>query len=278
MKLITIFSILLTLILLQIFHFFKLNPTSAFIFLGQAHFFLAYYYKIKHQSLPPSKYITYLIFGILLFGSYLLFNYNHLLEIATSLYFVVHFVLDVFYLNRFKGTVLTFFRTSLPLLLVYVGIQDLGEFSNWTLLYMVPLSLLLFFIVKKEERWYFVVFTIFAMLVYFFAILEILNVQLEYVSSLSNNGMPFIILSHYILWYLYYIQNPRSKEFMKVYLKDVFIVNFFVGVLFFIYIATNNSVLNLFFSLENFLLWTWMHYIWTLRKEDINWKGIIWTN
>ncbi len=267
MKLIACLSIVITVLLIQFIDSLKINANNVFIVLGQAHFFMAYWYKIKRQNPSTTKYLMLIISGFFIFVSYYFLKYEHLLIILTSIYFVIHFSLDVFHLTNYKATIVTFIKTATPLFIVYLSFLKLGNFSELLFIYGFPLSFLLFFTLHKSEKWYFFFFTGFATFLYTFSLLERFNIYLG--SALFHQYfMPIIIIAHYLIWYLYYFDKLKKQEFLKKYVVDVLLFNGIIGLAFFFYFYNKESVFKYFFRLDYFLIWTWLHYIWTLRKSD----------
>jgi hypothetical protein len=126
MKEVTILSICLSLILVSFIEWKDGDLTDCYVVLGQAHFVFAYFYKIKSKKIQTSLVIGYLFLSIFLFGSYVYWNYYDLLFFFTSLYFVVHFVLDIFFFNKIEVTVKTLIRTSLPLFIVFLYLTNVN--------------------------------------------------------------------------------------------------------------------------------------------------------
>ncbi|HNS42263.1 MAG TPA: hypothetical protein PKN22_05845 [Taishania sp.] len=266
MKLIACLSIVITVLLIQFIDSLKINANNVFIVLGQAHFFMAYWYKIKRQNPSTTKYLMLIISGFFIFVSYYFLKYEHLLIILTSIYFVIHFSLDVFHLTNYKATIVTFIKTATPLFIVYLSFLKLGNFSELLFIYGFPLSFLLFFTLHKSEKWYFFFFTGFATFLYTFSLLERFNIYLG--SALFHQYFMPIIIAHYLIWYLYYFDKLKKQEFLKKYVVDVLLFNGIIGLAFFFYFYNKESVFKYFFRLDYFLIWTWLHYIWTLRKSD----------
>lgn len=261
MKIISYISLLLGGILILMIELFDLKASDWYIVMGQAHFGLAYFYKIKSKKEPPkiSFYFYYLGFAMAIFGLYYFFRDYQILVFVTSYYFVIHFIFNIFDLFNDKRSVLERIIFSLPLFGVYtvcifdmIGMNEAGSFI---FRYILPLTLLTLLFLRKENKWYFFYFGIFSLIVVVSRVFYI-NDHNSFMGVFAKQAMAFIILSHYIVWYIYYYHKIPSPVFTRNYSKHIIVFNVISFLLFFIYMNSEFNFLGIFFTKENFFLWT----------------------
>lgn len=267
----TIVSIVLTLILVSIINE---KTSSWFILLGQGHFILSYFYKFRSNQLDKQFYWSYTLLAVFLFSTYLYFEYYKLLYFVTSLYFVIHFILDIFYLNKVRIHIVSALKISLPLLIIFLSIilQSISFFSVSEVLcwYVYPLSFLVLFFSGKLY-WHFTLG--FALLSLFFFLSKLIFAYGYTNSNFANlhtKAMGIIIISHYLMWYVYYLYKSKDVLFINKYLYHVFVVNFIVIIFFFLYENSKFQFLDYFFQEDFFYIWTLLHYFSTFRKSDFS--------
>ncbi len=236
-----------------------LQVRELFIVIGLGHIFISflYSYRVRRKEFPFHQ-----LFGVgaLLFISYDIFRYDPYLEIVTSLYFVVHFLLDERHLNN-KPSSWSGMLEILPFFLLYSayildGWFHLG-FAPWALVLAVIFSVLG---VAYGAGRYFLIGSLLLTLAYPW------RDQIR-----PNHLLGAIILFHYTNWYLHYLIRYRNDaRKLRSYLKDVALINLVVVLLYWGYLehAAFGGALHYFFSPSYFYIWTLLHLIFTTRRKD----------
>ncbi len=255
-----LFSCLLGLVLTFVF---QEETKAIFIIFGQGHFLLAYLYMYKAKRISIKKVLLYvLVFSLLILLYFFVMGHSGLLFV-TALYFIVHFVLDIFFLNgkqSLRGLLLTipFFCIALSRVLVYIGQESASDL----LLFSYPFTLIIVLVKWREmvfSQW----------------LLVLLSVGV-YISTQIGDRWAFqyfmsvIMISHYIMWYVYFLVT-RDKAFIKPYLFNVIGLNTILVIGFYYYFFVNDSALFgiALFHEDAFYLWTLMHYVATARFTDL---------
>ena len=101
--------------------------------------------------------------------------------------------------------------------------------------------------------------------------------KLDKVSFSIDALWSFIIIYHYIIWYIK-IADDKYKDSSRIffdYIKQIFFVNLGLLIFWFFYkkMPLEKEISDYFFSPNAFFVWTLMHLIFTIRKDD--YKSII---
>lgn len=270
---------LLTLFITAIFT--SNNLLQIIILFGQAHFLSAYIYIYnagKFTGTYKSKFWVLLaLFGliaVLIFESPHLFNY---LIVGTFLLFVYHYFLDEMKMFQSDDLILKNFGSisvvSCFLIFFIEKLFSLSAYYLFSLIFFVMLlaSITLFRIIQKRiwanESW--------CLLLFWFLniVLPIIAIFLK-IDLLKVAG--FIIVFHYLRWYLYYFDKFYSaKNWKKLneYLNIVFSVHLVVILSFILYnLEILNYIFILFFHPIYFYLWTSLHILLSLSWSDFKIK------
>ncbi|MCF7816191.1 MAG: hypothetical protein K9M10_04285 [Candidatus Pacebacteria bacterium] len=249
---------------------------SLIIVLGQGHFILTYIYQYKKGKITKKYLYFYPLFFIITFSTIALFYQRNIFvdffTLAAGMIFVFHYFNDEFHLSGLKRIERYSFGLGAVLFsFLSVFISMVFNIHYIKIIPLVILSLLLFSIFiykeysnKKENR----NISLF--------VFVLLNVFIPMYLLFTEKGTlvqlwGFIILFHYLRWYIYYYLKFKNdeKEFLP-YLVKIFTVNIIVIFLYILY-STNyifGTYLTVFFNQIFFYGWTLMHIIFTLRKED----------
>jgi len=240
--------------------------------LGQAHFTITYLYQYKAKKIDKKYIINYLIYGVFLFGSYLLYPNFTVLAMITGSYFVLHFLYDERFMLGDHPHYLNWVETS-PILFLYTGLI-LKTTEQFSVIYYFGLyagmsllaALLLMYFFKKipftRSSGYFLFFSLIILGISFFDVL-----------NFNKNYLYFIILLHYLNWYVhYFIKQFHNKKFMQPYIINIIVFNLVSIGLYYFYTSSSGAInqgLSVFYSRDFFFLWTLLHYVGTFRKTDL---------
>ena len=238
-----------------------------FVVLGQAHFVITYLYQAKAGKIGWKYIALYILAAGLLVYSLATLSQPQLwtLMIAGSI-FAVHFFVDEMFINgvkltnesRLLGGAFIFLYAALLLRAAYGVDQPLGigalAFAACTpLLYK-----------KMRSR------TVSTPEMFFLCCVVILLFILFVPVAISvTSALGFIILLHYMRWYLYYFFRfgtaPDTSRFRR-YIVDVLFINAVVLTCFLAYLYVPQfSVLVFVFGPAYFYGWTILHVLFSIR-------------
>lgn len=249
----------------------------AIIVFGQGHFFITYLYQYKYKKIDKKYVSIFMILSLLVFPLvYNLYYENHqfinyfILFVGTL--FVFHYYNDELFIqlgiNADKKLL-----AIIPIILSYFTVFSVilfgVDYHKLIPLIIISLTLFALYIYKtfkatKNRSASILLFTTFNVIAPIF-------LSINSIASLEQ-VFGYIIIFHYIRWYIYYIQRYSidEKNYTE-YTKSVFRINLFVLSLFLIYIATSGYVLFLFlFNPLFFYGWTVLHIMMSLRKDSFN--------
>ncbi len=245
---------------------FKEHTKAIFIVFGQGHFLLAYFYMYKAGKITTNKVIQFIVAFAAIFVLYQYVMGHSLLLFATAFYFIVHFTLDLFFLDG-KQINLTrsliacapFYCVAFSRVFLYIGFEDISNFLYFA---TIP-SIVLPMIVKEISLFHRIALSTFALLVFGYT----------YVSTDwwgYHYFMSIIMISHYIMWYVYFL-IVKDTAFIKPYLMHVIGLNAILVALFLFtqYVGKTIFVDTILFSEDIFYIWTWMHYLATMRTPEL---------
>lgn len=286
-----------------------LEIQEAIIVFGQGHFLACYYYQYKYGQITKGYLLKYLLGLVLVFGGYILYPNLYLLVTAASVYFVVHLSADERFLWKdrpslqrglaalpfiaiYTGMIVdSIFIGHVKIVTGYIPPQNyevpiLGVWITSYCLIAAGVALLgyLAYIRFRPSR-------IEAHDFYFLIAAGVL--ALLYATGHVPNHyylMGAVILFHYSSWYLhYYVRWKDDKPRRNRYILNMIAINAIVFAVYAFYRfmpnaldvsyipaqifpfknQTHGNVLAYLFSPGYFYLWTFMHYISTLRTSDL---------
>jgi hypothetical protein len=238
--------------------------------LGQGHFVLAYIYQAESGHLKSHKIL--MLLGFLIFFSWCAFVLPlPIATVITAVGFLIHFAIDE---PRFMGKKHSLFTTL--------------EASPFVLLY----SALLSDVILKTHLFYIAVASVvFLMIVYiwlsyvhkrkpdsvtlfygWWLALTLLAYWIHASSPTYANGLIWfdcLVIVHYLLWYGFYWLKLLNKTFQQtVYIWRVIAVNLVLAVLGIVWISGAAPVLDLFFAPAAYFVWTFVHGVSSMRKDE----------
>lgn len=254
-----------------------------YIVLGQGHFLIAYLYQFKAGKMNRG-YLTVAAGSLLLItGVYLRWPHYRALVAVTTIYFLVHMLLDELYLMRFpmnlRESPMNFARAleMTPVFLLYSArvVEALFSRFRWgstTLgdlaLYLSWASLAAYLILLLRGRHrpdgqsaYFLSWS--ALLLW-----AVHSGWLVRIPTGKLTG--FIIIYHYLAWYLHYFLNLPPGPKRSTYSFRVLGINALVLTCFGVWGQKGPG--RYFFQNDYFYIWTLLHLITSTRLSDI--KGL----
>ncbi len=286
---------------------------EAIIVFGQGHFLACYYYQYKYGQITKAYLIKYLLATVLIFGGYILYPNLYLLVTAASVYFVVHLSADERFLWKDKPNIqrgLAFFPfvavySGMIVDSIFVGTYRFVTGVMPPQVFQVPLLgawITPYCLLVAALG--FVAYLAYIRLqparmethdVYFLLAAAVLA-ALYAVGKVPNHFylMGAVILFHYSSWYLhYYVRWKDDKPRRNRYILDMLVINAIVFGLYAFYrflpnalnlpyvpeqifpfkTLTHGNGLAYLFSPGYFYLWTFMHYVTTLRFSDLGYFG-----
>lgn len=247
---------------------FSQNIKVVYIIVGQGHFLLAYLYMYKANKINLKKIVLYFtIFISFLFFFLTVFD-RHILLLVTATYFIIHYVLDSFFLNKKHINFYQLPILALPFL--WIGAIRLSiyafhiDLSN-TLIYLFPLSFIFIpFIVKKIDQ-ITLLFILFPLAVYLSILFKIDWVLFHF--------LHILFISHYLMWY-FYIYFSKDKLFLKRFFVNFSILHVLLIFLAILYLYSKGNLFlgGFIFSDDYFYIWTLMHFVATFRISDFKLK------
>jgi hypothetical protein len=270
----------------------------AFAVIGQGHIFIAWIHQARAGIITRARLVSMILVGACIFGAFTTFLSEPTLIAATSLYFVLHFLVDEKRLLAERPDFWTLLEV-LPVLLMYLlflmelqvvlipvlGGKFVGQSTRQYFsddLTQAPLSLgiatvaalvLIFSIARRLVLWrrpaassvYYHVMSI-GMLILF---------ALGYKFWFSDL-MGAIILYHYFNWYChYFFKTMKSPSEFKEYLGITLGINVVIVCVFltFSYEPGWPEAKGVFFRPDFFFMWTLMHLIFSSRPGEL-WKWL----
>ena len=252
-----------------------------FVVLGQGHFVTAYFYQYKAGKFKASSLLGYgaCALGILL--AYWHWPNLNLLIAITTVYFLLHMIFDELYLLRLPMELrqspmhLGRFLEMLPIVFLYtalvldslfpalghsIGLElsSLGTILAASALLLYALVCLVF---KSKPDWKSGYFGLWGLLL----VLAIRTQALQGVHIGKLTG--FIILYHYINWYLHYYLNLQAMSHKVTYLRRVGVINAVVLVAYFT--LGDVGIGAYLFREDYFYIWTLLHLISSTRLADL---------
>lgn len=244
------------------------NIKVVYIIVGQGHFLLAYLYMYKANKISLKKLSIYLTIFISFLFIFLVVYDRHILLLVTAMYFIIHYVLDSFFLNKKHINFYQLPIFALPYL--WIGAIRLSIYAFYidlsnSLIYLFPLSFIFFpFIIKKIDG-ITLLFILFPLAVYLSILFKLDWVLFHF--------LHILFISHYLMWY-FYIYISKDKLFLKKFFLNFSILHvllIFLGILY-LYSKENLFLGGFIFSDDYFYIWTLMHFVATFRINDFKLK------
>lgn len=244
------------------------------IVFGQAHFLIAYIYRNKVGRIDKPYIFKFLALTISL-GLACAYIYFHLawfplLIFVTLTAFVLHYFLDEIKIsgletqNRLFGALAAFFAFCSILLRLIFSVHG-------TILYLCCVLAAFFSVLftyylfseKKDRQTQIQVFI-------FFILNIIVPTYLAFYGGVDIFKISgFIILFHYLRWYLRYAERFYKTPEFDLYFDFVIWIHIFIILTFFQYVLSPDvGILYGFFSPLYFYAWTLIHIILSVRKND----------
>ena len=254
----------------------------SYVVLGHGHFLIAYLYQYKAGKMTRAYLSSYLGWFALLTCWYLMEPNFEVLVTVTTLCFLFHMSLDELYLSRLPldlgrcplhlGRALEF----LPALLIYAGYSLESTWASTPLFWNYKPTMVTFFTVAL---WILVPYV---WLVwskrhkpdgksfYFFfwaACLMALRPTERFQDLGPVRIFGFIIIYHYLSWYIHYFLSLKESGQKRTYLARVFLCN---GIVLALYSIQSGTFLERwYFGLEAYYLWALLHIISSTRSKDV---------
>lgn len=261
-----IFNCVIVLILMFVFN----NPDTLLhilIFMGQAHFALAYFYQYKAGKINRTYLRKFILFSIVLLTYYFAFLNNTHLMIFTSVLFVLHFIFDEYYLDA-KSLNLSEIYKVLPITLAYITFI-FNSIPGILIIKSVSVGIFVYYIIRlilnrklyKQNDTYLIVYNI-----------MVVSSMFGNWFNIKQNYMFFIVVLHYLNWYTYTFERYKlNKPAINKYIVHVVLFNGLSVLLFILFnkIPSAKPALGVLFNPTPFYLWTLMHLFVTFRINDI---------
>ncbi len=253
------------------------------IIFGQAHFIISYFYRNKAGKIGGS-YLRLFSFVSLVVGllAFYVYKNNYFFPywiFFTLVIFVVHYILDEFKLNEgelvLNNRVLAVSATVFSFMALFLEkIFEISNINIQILLFLITFIFLFLFLFSNKKNIFkltkgvnVILFFLLLNVIIPFILLSFPKVTIIHISA-------FIILYHYIRWYIYYYQKfelNNNHDELYFYLDTVMWVHAFVFMLYVQYsMSPNSGVLFYVFTPLFFYAWTIIHIIMSVRKTDYN--------
>lgn len=273
-----------TSLLLTFFIVFTLKSNTLLWFvivLGQGHFLMSYYYTYKARKINK-KYFTKFIF-LLLFTGYVCFyisknmQFYDIFVFIVSLFFTLHYFFDECKISNTivsKEIIILYvsfiYSYSLAFLIKYFGFS-IGNLSYFIVLFVYIVLYSIYILSIKKIVHIKTSFNHFYFINLFLPIISIFSTKIDIIQISS-----FIIIFHYIRWYLFYIQKFKidpDETKLKTYLTDIFIINLLVFLTFLIFTKYNtHKILIYFLNPLYFYGWTMIHILLSMKISNFKYK------
>ena len=258
--------------LLCLFFFGDRTLVYAMVLFGQAHFLITYIYTQKARGIDR-RYIAKLCALLLILTPlcFLVVRYRNLLPwliLCTATLFVIHYINDEFKIAgikdfQYKG--LALLSITLSYIMAFTSKLFVAERPLLPVLCTISLALFLlftyFFFHHKQQG---------TTSTFLFLLANVLVPSvLAFTNTLSvQQLLGFIVLFHYVRWYLYYFQKFTGEE-LTYYWDMILWCHIFVTIVFVQFIlAPHTGIPPLFFSPTFFYGWTIIHILLSVRKSD----------
>lgn len=238
-----------------------------FIVIGQGHFVMAYWYRIRAKKVSRGLGLAYAVAVLLFAGGYLWTRDHLLLAAVTSIYFAWHMLSDERHLMGGAAS-LKGLLEILPSLLMLAAfeLEHLYAIDGLGLAFSLSVGAwVLRGLLAPLHNW-----SSDAISSYFAgAWLLLAGLYLTGRRVPADSLWGAIILYHYINWYLFYaIRFVGKPERMRPYLRDVLMVNVLMVAGFGIWRLGAVPALDLWYGQNAFYVWTCLHLVFTTRAED----------
>jgi len=258
-----------------------LDVLLLFIYMGQAHFVLAYWYKCKtfrNAIRMPMMWLWAVLVLVLFTANFLaLMPYNFLIAV-TAILFAVHFVIDELELLKehtgffrssilFGGVVVLF---VIEILQFAFGIVFASNFLLFAAIATILLTIAGAFRPNTISTSFFRTYVI--------TLAGISGCAIVFSQSI-HLAVPlgFIILAHYFIWYLDYYSRVRANPiYSKIYIQRVVLLNVLMfGIWALVHFGVTVPFYEYFFTEVYFYIWTCIHILFSFIPRDIGMKYFV---
>ncbi|MBP9757050.1 MAG: hypothetical protein KBD06_00460 [Candidatus Pacebacteria bacterium] len=241
---------------------------------GQAHFLISYIYRLKSGKMDRS-YITNFLLLTIGIGLVLAYVYAHtawfpLVIFVTLTVFVLHYFMDELLITRVPaknpvfGAIAAFLAFAAVLAQMLFGTGPAILYALTGLTAFFSLFFVYYLFSEEGDR-----ITQTQVLIFFLLNIGVPLYFAYYGGSNVYQLSAFIIMFHYIRWYLLYFVKLYGTPELRIFLDFVTWVHVLVIVTFFQYsLAPGVSFGYLFYSPLFFYGWTLVHIILSIRKKD----------
>ncbi len=247
-----------------------------YIVFGQAHFLLAYLYTKKAGKFNRT-YVAKFLFLLIVVGltSFIIPRNDLYFITIAGLIFVFHYINDEFKLGAL-GSLRNKLLLTTAVALAFTSLFLVKMFSSSVgLVYVMGVGALFFaalfareMVVQKAITRQNAAPLLFFLLNIAAPVYLVFNENISVIQVLG-----FIILFHYIRWYIYYLQKFKGAE-LAFYLRAVALCNIFVLLVALEYMfAGYSGLLYVFFDPNFFYGWTVIHVFLSVRREDYTLTG-----
>jgi hypothetical protein len=241
---------------------------------GQAHFLISYIYRLKSGKMDRAYVTNFLLLTVIL-GFALTYVYWHdvwfpVVIFVTLTIFVLHYFLDELLIakvpaqNPAFGAFAAFFAFAAVFAQLLFSAGPLVLYTLTALTALCSLFFVYYLFSDSGDR-------LMQGQVLLFFLLNI-GVPLYFAFYGGSNVYQisaFIIMFHYIRWYLLYFTKLYGTAELRVFLDFVIWVHIFVMITFFQYsLSPGVNLLYGFYSPLFFYGWTLVHIILSIRKKD----------
>jgi hypothetical protein len=243
------------------------NVFQFFIVLGQGHFLLAYVYQWRAGKIGSRYLSAYLsILAILIYATTIFREPQLWTFVVAGTIFAIHFFVDEVFINSLIITTQRYilgaaFVVMYGALLLRSAYEvdlplTIGVVAGMCTIPMIVRSAAS----KKIE----------AIDMFFITSIGVLALMAFIPWAISlEAALGFIILFHYIRWYIHYLfrfQSSEDRTRFTTYIRDVLVVNLVIVGLFFSYrIYADMPVLEYLFEPTYFYIWTILHVLFSIR-------------
>lgn len=233
-----------------------------FIVLGQAHFILTYRYQTDAGWYTPKLLVVYGITLISLFYLATTRQYDEYLVVVTATHFMIHYLFDEVKLFR-RELDFSFILIVFPIFFTfsYLIVSDqLGvSLPSVELLLGVAVACYAPILLSRKLDWE---------RVYFIAVFVAFVAASSFFWISTEKAFGYIILTHYLAWYVEYYVKINNAEQRKTYIWRVTYINVGVIALYGAYVWMNIGALGYVFMPIYFYVWTLLHTLFSMRKQD----------
>lgn len=235
------------------------------VVLGQAHFALAYLYQWKAGKIGNRYLLSYAaIAGGLVTAYYVIPQPELWITVLAGTIFALHFFIDEIYIGRLVWSrELYLLCASFVALYGMVLVEAVYKLQIHEIIIFAVTALVAPLVVRRVHEKTVQFFEAMALVGLTYMLFILLLPRVISITAILG----FIILAHYVRWYLFFLARfsaPATKDIFNAYVRNVVGIQIGIIIAYVLYLSVDSlSMLSVFFDPINFYIWTILHIVFS---------------